>query len=148
MEDKIIFDRENFSQKNDWLKSWEEMQEVSHSQSVWQNQNGIILFTPKLWLCDVFWVTLAKILKLREMGVGRRQEMQEVSHGIFLHLMTPKWNLVNVFFWPAEMYCWKLHFRERQFFNFFKYYESKFSFQQSLKKQCFMHMMGDPSLYV
>ena len=46
MEDKIIFDRENFSQKNDWLKNWEEMQEVSHSQSVWQNQNGIILFTP------------------------------------------------------------------------------------------------------
>ena len=46
------------------LKSWGRMQEVSRSHNIWQNQDEITPFTPKLWYYDIFWLTLSNILKL------------------------------------------------------------------------------------
>ena len=37
-----------------WLKKWGVMQEVRHSNNIWQNWNEITQFTPELWVYDVF----------------------------------------------------------------------------------------------
>ena len=47
-----------------WLKCWGVMQEVSHTDNVWQNRNEITQFTPELWFYDAFWLTSTNILKL------------------------------------------------------------------------------------
>ena len=46
------------------LKHFGEMQEVSHSHNVWQNESEITEFTPELWFYDTFWLTSTNILKL------------------------------------------------------------------------------------
>ena len=47
-----------------WLKSWEAMQENSHSDNVLQNRNEIFQFIPELWFYDAFWLTSTNILNL------------------------------------------------------------------------------------
>ena len=47
-----------------WLKSWGEIQEVSHRHNFWQNRNEINQFIAELWFYDPFWLTLTNILKL------------------------------------------------------------------------------------
>ena len=51
------------------------MQEVGHTDNVWQNRNEIFQFTLELWFYGAFWLTSTNILKL---GV-----MREVSRAIF-----------------------------------------------------------------
>ena len=50
--------------KYGWLKSWGVIEEVSHSNNVWQNQSEITQFTPKIWSYNAFWLTSTNILKL------------------------------------------------------------------------------------
>ena len=101
---------------------WGVMQEASHSRNIWQNRNEITQFTPKLRFYDFFWLKLGGV-------------MWEVSRAIFSLWKKSKITLLSSNFISWQL---KLIFSERLVFTFSEYYEPKFWFQLSLKKQGFM----------